>query len=920
MQDELKHYGTPRHSGRYPWGSGKNPQRSKNFMSYANELKKEGLSEAEIAKVLIGPNATSTQYRARYRAATNEVKKENMDRANRLRNEKQYSPAQIAKIMGVPDSTVRTWLKGEGAQKKDKLQETADILKKQVDEKGYIDIGRGVELSLGTTATTMNTAVEMLRDQGYSKIKVQVDQMGTAAGKKTTVLVLAPPGTTYKDVNMNKDKIQTIEKYTNDSGDDVGRLGLPPVHSVSSDRVMVRYGEDGGTNKDGVIEIRRGLEDLSLGNAKYAQVRIGVDGTHYMKGMAIYGDNMPDGVDIIFNSNKSRSKGKLGVMKEMKLGDDGLPDKDNPFGSAIKSEGALERIPRYYIDKNGKKQVSPINVVREEGDWKEWSNTLASQMLSKQPKELVTKQLDLSYKLKKSEFDDIMAVSNPVVKRELLEGFQSDCDSTAVHLDAAKLPRQSTHVLLPIPELKENEIYAPKFETGEKVALIRYPHGGIFEIPILTVNNNNKQGKTYIGSDSPDAVGINPKAAVQLSGADFDGDTALVIPTGGAVNINSKPMLKGLIGFDGVKEDIYGIPKGDERYERLEIKKGSETEHVLMGKISNLITDMTLKGANDDELARAVRHSMVIIDTAKHHLDYKQSEKDNNIKELINLYQDKPNGQKPGGASTIISSAKSELRIPRRDLDIKRAGNPQGWDPETGEILYTDKKGDTYIDKKGKIKTRTETTTKMAYAKDANELVSSFATPIERAYANYANQLKGLANEARKSYLATKVESKDPAAAKAYKEEVDSLNRKLQNALRNAPRERQAQLYADKTMEIKRQAVYPDKLEKDEEKKLRAKALAAGRARYDAHKDAVVFSEREWEAVQARAISPTKLRTLLKNADLDQVKKLATPKSQRALKPAQVALAKSMLARGYSLKEVGDHLGVSASTISNAVN
>ena len=50
-----------------------------------------------------------------------------------------------------------------------------------------------------------------------------------------------------------------------------------------------------------------------------------------------------------------------------------------------------------------------------------------------------------------------------------------------------------------------------------------------------------------------------------------------------------------------------------------------------MGKISNLITDMTLLGASEDKLARAVRHSMVVIDDEKHHLDYKQSEKDNNI-------------------------------------------------------------------------------------------------------------------------------------------------------------------------------------------------------------------------------------------------------------------------------------------------
>ena len=49
--------------------------------------------------------------------------------------------------------------------------------------------------------------------------------------------------------------------------------------------------------------------------------------------------------------------------------------------------------------------------------------------------------------------------------------------------------------------------------------------------------------------------------------------------------------------------------------QKIKIMKNTQTE---MGKISNLITDMTLKGATQDELARAVRHSMVVIDAEKH--------------------------------------------------------------------------------------------------------------------------------------------------------------------------------------------------------------------------------------------------------------------------------------------------------------
>ena len=137
-----------------------------------------------------------------------------------------------------------------------------------------------------------------------------------------------------------------------------------------------------------------------------------------------------------------------------------------------------------------------------------------------------------------------------------------------------------------------------------------------------------------MGSAPKDAVGINSKVAERLSGADFDGDTVMVIPTGGKVKITSTPPLKGLIGFDPKLE--YGSDSskvdadGTEHYYRggkeFRPMRNTQTE---MGIVSNLITDMTLRGATQDELARAVRHSMVVIDAEKHHLDYKQSELDN---------------------------------------------------------------------------------------------------------------------------------------------------------------------------------------------------------------------------------------------------------------------------------------------------
>lgn len=324
--------------------------------------------------------------------------------------------------------------------------------------------------------------------------------------------------------------------------------------------------------------MRRGVKDLDLGNSNYAQVRILVDGTHYMKGMAIYNDDLPKGVDVIFNTNKSKGTPMLGdknntVLKLIKN------DPENPFGSLIKEHGGQS----YYIDKDGKEKLSLINKRAEEGDWGSWSDHLSSQFLSKQPLPLIKKQLNMSAADKQAEFDEICALTNPTVKKAMLKSFADDCDAAAVHLKAAALPRQKYQVILPIPSMKDTEVYAPNYKDGEQVALVRYPHGGRFEIPILTVNNRQKDAVKVIGKNPIDAVGINGKVAAQLSGADFDGDTVMVIPTGKNVKIAAEPPLKGLEGFDP-KLKYGGKPEGT-----FKVMNNTQTE---MGKVSNLITDM----------------------------------------------------------------------------------------------------------------------------------------------------------------------------------------------------------------------------------------------------------------------------------------------------------------------------------------
>lgn len=899
MEDYLEHIGTKRHSGRYEWGSGEDPYQHESFgfYAYANDLKKNGLSEKEVADSC---GLTVKQYRARYSNARNEVYGANVAMARRLKD-KGYSNVAIAKRMNTTESSVRNWLKPGSEINANKASETANILKKSVDKKKYIDVGGGVENQLGISKNTMDNAVEMLVQQGYTKHYIQTEQMGT--GKKTSIVVLAPPGTTYSEVSKNRDKIEFPGYHSSDKGSSYDALRDPV--SISSKRVKINYREDGGIDKDGVIELRRGVDDISLGNARYAQVRIAVDGTHYIKGMAMYSDDLPDGVDILFNTNKSKGTPMMGdkdhsVLKPMKK------DKDNPFGATIKGEDRLKMAQRFYIDKDGKKQQSALNIVNEEGDWDVWRKSLSSQMLSKQSPILAKKQLKLAYDLKQEEFNEIMSLKNPVIKQQLLDKFADGCDSAAVHLKAAGLPRQASKVILPFPDMKETEIYAPSFRNGERVALIRYPHAGIFEIPELTVNNKNKTANSLI-KNAKDAVGIHPKVAERLSGADFDGDTVLVIPMNN-VNLKTSKPLKGLVDFDPkVEYPAYpGMIRTGE--------KGSGFDKQRqMGDISNLITDMTIGGAGPDELARAVRHSMVVIDAEKHNLNYKQSAIDNNIPALKKKYQ----GRADAGASTLISKASGDKRVPvRKEVTAKYKMTPDELKRyNEGERIFRET-GETYTNKKGKTVIRTQKTTKMADTNDAYSLSSG--SVIENIYAEHANKLKGLAKQARKVSRSTEPIPYSSEAKKKYSKEVDSLNHKLNEALKNRPLERKAQLIANAEVNTIRSA-NPD-MDADDLKKLKSRALTSARAKTGAKRQQIQISDQEWEAIQAGAISTNKLKQIIGNSDLDRLKQLAMPKESKIMSPGKIAKAKALESNGYTIAEIADSLGASTSTINKILN
>lgn len=884
-EEILMHYGMPKRSGRYPWGSGDNPyQHSGDFLSRVNELKKQGLSEKEVASSM---GLTTSQLRTQVGLAKDERRSVDVATAKGLR-EKGYSLNEIADQMGYKnDSSVRSLLNEGSEARMNQAKKTADFLKKQVDEKGMIDVGVGVERELGVSKEKMKQALYILEMEGYELYGGGVPQV-TNPGKQTNIQVLCPPGTEHKEI-YNFGEVHSVREYVSHDGGDTFDTFVYPK-SMDSSRVKIRYAEEGGIEKDGVVEIRRGVDDLSLGESHYAQVRILVDGNKYIKGMAVYSDDLPDGVDVIFNTSKAQGTPKDKVLKNI------TADPDNPFGSLIKAGGQS-----YYTDANGERQLSLINKRAEEGDWGEWSDNLPSQFLSKQSITMIKKQLNLASADKQAEFDEICSLTNPTVKKALLKSFADDCDSAAVHLQAAALPRQKYQVILPITSMKDTEVYAPNYENGEQVALIRYPHGGTFEIPILTVNNKQAEARKVLGNSPADAIVINKSVADRLSGADFDGDTVMVIPTGGKVKITSTPPLKGLEGFDPKLE--YPERAG------MKVMKNTQTE---MGKVSNLITDMTLKGATQDELARAVRHSMVVIDAEKHHLDYKQSEIDNGISSLKKKYQGTydDNGRYHDGAATLISRAKSETSV------LKRKGSPI-IDKETGKQSYKEVY-EEYTDKTGKTRVRTQKSTKMAETDNALTLVSDANTPAEIAYADYANRMKALGNQARKEMLSSGKITYSASAKATYQTEVDSLSAKLNVALKNAPRERQAQVIANATVSAKKQE-NPD-MTPGEIKKVNQQALTSARTSVGAKREPIKVTDREWEAIQAGAISENKLTQIINNVDIDTLRQRATPRATTSLSTAKVNRITSMNESGYSTAEIAKALGVSSTTVAKYLN
>lgn len=846
-------------------------------------LKQQGLTDAQIAK---GFGMTMNEFRGAKSVAKSQKRAADISMAEELRD-KGYSHQAIGDRMGgIPESTVRTLLAPGARDKADNLESVTKMLTDSVDRNnGFIDVGSGVENQAGVGRNKLDVAIQAARAKGYELHRVSVRQVAT--GKDTNMKVLCPPGTTQKEVFMNKDRIEQMSRFSDDGGRT--SYGLHEPIKIDPKRVGVVYGPDGGGKLDGVIYLRRNVPDLSLGGNNYGQVRISVGENSFLKGMAMYNDDMPKGVDILFHTPKESTGNKLDVMKPTE------EDINNPFGSIVRQIVEHPGTPQ-------EKVISAMNIVggktsdptsgNVEGKWETWSKSLSSQILSKQSPILAKTQLDMTYEERKANYDDISALTNPVVKKKLLKTFSDSADAASVHLRAAQLPRQASRVILPIPSMPNNQVYAPQFRNGETVVLIRHPHGGTFEIPELTVNNKHPDAVRLLG-DTRDAIGINHVVAKHLSGADFDGDAVIVIPNHPR-RIKVSKQLDDLKDFDPIKS--YPYTPGTKL-----LKK--ENVNNQMGVISNLITDMTLRDAPPEHMARAIKHSMVIIDAHKHKLNYTLSANENGIAELKKKYQ-------TGGASTLISRARSAQFVPHRIERPHAQGGPIN--KRTGRLEFVPTGKPNF--RTGKP--RQTRTTRLAEATDALKLSSG--TAMERIYAEHSNRLKALANQARLDMIKIKTPKQSSSAKKVYKAEVESLNAKLAIAVANRPLERQAQLIANKT--IRQAKMDNPHMDRDVEKKIVFQAQEAARRNMDAQRHEIVITPKEWEAIQHGAISASKLTQILDRADMEKVFELATPKNKVLMTDTKIARAQQMLASGYTRSEVADRMGVSTSTLDKSLH
>lgn len=869
------------------WGTKEHPYDTANaFLEALAQFKAGGGTDKEFGDYL---GLSSSNFRDMKSAAKNDVLSENIKSLNDMIN-RGNSLRSAAAALGVPEATARGWLSTKSNKGGSQIDSITSELRNMLADGKYVDIGEGSEYILGVSTEKLRAAVKKLETEGYHVINYYQRQMTSI--NKTQMKVLVPADVESVDVRKDKSKISPPLFYMDSSTGKAEKFERP--RSISSNRVQVLAADDPhplggvGIDRDGLIEVRRGVPELSLGKANYAQVRILVDGNKYLKGMCVYAPegSLPDGIDVRFNSNKpTAEKG----YKEAKS------NPNNPFGANIKEDDELMLAQRHYIDKDGNRQLSCLNIVSEEGTWFEWSKSLASQVLSKQRIDVIKRQLDSSLNANYRSYLKIMEIENEDIRAKMLDDLAGKIDQNAVALKGAAFNRQAAHVIIPNPDLKPGEIYAPNYRDGESCVLIRFPHGGLFEIPAVKVNNKSKSSKELIGN-SIDAICMNPVDAKTLSGADFDGDTVQVIPNNDGAMIRMEAQ-KDLQDFD---PGIYKLGN----YPNEKPLKNKERGYQYMGSITNLITDMSMMGADVKDLVAATKFSMVAIDAWKHGYAVKPAWKELGIDDLIKKYR---HGKR--GASTIISRTKSPVYVPEQRLVTNKYEVPKDRlkDWEAGKPVYIPT-GRKKFDKKTGEYVVAQMTVDKGSVQDPRNLVGHLS-PKEDVYADFAYNMHELANSCRKEARMAAAYQKDVNATNKYADAVESIKAKVISRKRKSPYERLAQLIAEADLQVKISDA-PELTDNPKElKKAAAASLERARKKIQLTDVDITLTDEEWEALFSNALTSDMFNYVLRHCDPIELSKRALHESDPVMSENMVKRINEMSKNGYSRLEIAEHTG-----------
>lgn len=209
LGEELEHYGMPRRSGRYPYGSGENPyQHGSDFLARIKEKKDSNFSwtDPKTGEKYTGEKAiykemglTSSEYRRQVSWANYEKRLDQVQTAKSLKSDG-LGATEIGRKMGLPESTVRSLLNPSSEDRMNQVMDTVNFLRDQVIEKGMIDVGAGVEQELGISRTRLDTALDYLEKAEGCPIYGGGIPQPTNANQQTNQKVLCLPGTKNNEI------------------------------------------------------------------------------------------------------------------------------------------------------------------------------------------------------------------------------------------------------------------------------------------------------------------------------------------------------------------------------------------------------------------------------------------------------------------------------------------------------------------------------------------------------------------------------------------------------------------------------------------------------------------------------------------------------------------------------------------------